>query len=128
MKRQLNPERRGEQNVDLPRFDFLQIARGDFGALGQFFLGQTFPHPLPAQIGAKDLDSLPFFFGNSHDILHRHLMPEMNDTYIVKQYRIALANAGVKRCTHSCIGSHTFVTCLDGQKNYRLIKTSMKPT
>jgi hypothetical protein len=40
------------------------------------------------------LDSLPFFLGNCHDILHRFLMIKMNDTYIVKSARILLARAG----------------------------------
>jgi hypothetical protein len=30
------------------------------------------------------LNSLPFFLGNCHDILHRFLMVKVNDTYIVK--------------------------------------------
>jgi hypothetical protein len=58
----LNPERRRDQNVYLPRLNFLQIARGDFSAFGQFILRQTFPHPLTAHIRAEHFYSLPLFF------------------------------------------------------------------
>jgi hypothetical protein len=81
---QLNPERGGEQDVDFPRFNFLKISRGDFGALGQFILRHALANPLPAHVRAEDTDSLPFFLGNCHDILHRFSTLEMNDTYIVK--------------------------------------------
>jgi len=88
---QLNPKSRGEENVDFSGFNFLKIPRGDFGPFGQFILRQTFAHPFPAHIGAENLDSIPFFPGNGHDILHRLLMLEMNDTYIVKTAWIFLA-------------------------------------
>ena len=68
---QLNPERRGEQKIDLSGFNLLQVARGDFGALGQLILRPASAHPFPAHVRAKDLDSLPFFTGNGHDILNR---------------------------------------------------------
>jgi len=83
-KRQLNPKRSGEQNVNFPGFDFLQVACGNFCVFRQFILRQTLAHPFPAHIGTEDLDSPPFFLGNCHGILHRFLMFEMNDTYIVK--------------------------------------------
>jgi len=83
-ERQLNPKRGGDKNVDFPSLDFLKVARGNFGPLGQFILSQFFAHPFPAHIGTEDLDSPPFFLGNCHGILHRFLMFEMNDTYIVK--------------------------------------------
>ena len=85
MESQLNPKRRRDQNVYFPCFNFLQIARGDFGALGQFILRQFPAHPLPAHIRTEDLDSLPLFLGNGHDILHRVFTGNMNDTYIVKK-------------------------------------------
>ena len=85
-ERQLNPKRRRDQNVNFPRFNFLQIARGDFGAFGQFILRQLLAHPLTAHVCTEDLDSLPLFLGNGHDILHRFLMLKMNDTYIVKRF------------------------------------------
>jgi hypothetical protein len=72
----------------------LEIPRGNFGSFGQFILCETFAHPLPAHIGTEDLDSLPFFFGQSHDTLHRFLMLKMNDTYIVKTFLILLAKGG----------------------------------
>ena len=81
---QLNPKRRGDENVDLPGLNFLKIARGNFSAFRQFILRQTLAHAFPAHIRAEGLDSLPFFLGNCHGILHRFLVPEMNDTYIVK--------------------------------------------
>lgn len=83
-ERQLNPKRGGEQDVDFPSFDFLQVARGDFGALRERVLRQAAAHPLAAHARAEGLNPLPFFLGNCHDILHRFLMVEMNDTYIVK--------------------------------------------
>jgi len=86
---QLNPKRGGEQDVDFASLDFLQVARGNLGALGQFVLRQTLANSLAAHIRAEDFDSLPFFSGNRHDILHRFSIHEMNDTYIVK--RISLA-------------------------------------
>jgi hypothetical protein len=86
----LNPKRRRDQNVYFPRFNFLQIARGDFGAFGQFILCQFLAHPLAAHIRTEDLDSLPLFLGNGHDILHRFLMLKMNDTYIVKRFGLFL--------------------------------------
>jgi len=87
----LNPKRRGGENVDFPGLNFLKIARGNFRAFRQFILRHFLAHPLPAHIRAKDVDSLPFFLGNGHDILHRFLMLEMNDTYIVKRFWIQLA-------------------------------------
>ncbi len=69
-----------------PASIFCRLRVGDFSAFGQFLLSQTFAHPLPAHVRAEDLDSLPFFLGNGHDILHRFLMPKMNDTYIVKRF------------------------------------------
>ena len=89
------------KNVDLPGLDFLKVARGNFRALGQCILGQTLTNPLPAHIRAKDLDPLPFFPGNRHDILHRFSLSEMNDTYIVKQFLIILdgTNVRVKKVT-----------------------------
>ena len=88
---QLNPKCRGDENVDFSGLNFLEISRGNFSTLGQLILRQPLAHTFPAHIGTEDLDSLPFFFGNSHDILHRFLMVEMNDTYIVKSFRILLA-------------------------------------
>lgn len=70
-ERQLNPERRGKQNVNFPAFNFLQIARGDFGAFSQFLLRPALAHPLAAHVGPEGFDSLPFFFGDGHGILHR---------------------------------------------------------
>ena len=89
-KRQLNPERRGEQNVDFPCFNFLQIARGDFGAFGQLLLRPALAHPFAAHVGPENLDSLPFFSGNGHGILHRLYPANMNDTYIVKKVVLCL--------------------------------------
>jgi hypothetical protein len=88
-QRQLNPEGGGEQEVDFSGLNFLQVARGNLGALGQFILRQTLANPLAAHVCAEHLDSLPFFSGNRHDTLHRFSAIEMNDTYIVK--RISLA-------------------------------------
>jgi len=88
-QRELNPEGGGEQDVDFSGLDFLQVARGNFGALGQFILRHALANPLAAHVCAEYLDSLPFFSGNRHDILHRFSAIEMNDTYIVK--RISLA-------------------------------------
>lgn len=70
-ERQLNPERRGKQNIDFPRFNFLQIARGDFSAFGELLLRPALTYPFPTHVGAENLDALPFFFGDGHDILHR---------------------------------------------------------
>lgn len=88
---QLNPKCRGDENVDFPGLNLLKISRGNFSAFCKRILRQTLAHPLPAHIGTEDLDSLPFFFGNGHDILHRFIIPEMNDTYIVKRFQISLA-------------------------------------
>ena len=93
MQRQLNPEHRGGQNVYFPSLNFLQIARGNFGPLGQFLLRQAFAHPLPAHVRAEGFDSLPFFSGNGHDILHRFSPRNMNDTYIVKRNLDLACNA-----------------------------------
>jgi hypothetical protein len=84
----LNPKHRGGQNVNFPRFNFLQIARGDVGSFRQFFLRQTLVHPFPAHTRAKVLESLPLFSGNSHAILHRYNGRNMNDTYIVKKLQV----------------------------------------
>ena len=93
---QLNSECRGEQDIDLPRLNLLQVAGRNLGSLGQFVLRHASANPLPAHVRAKDLDSLPFFLGNCHDILHRFLMMEMNDTYIVKRFRIMLVMFDVR--------------------------------
>ena len=60
-KRQLNPERRGEQEVDFARLDFLQIAGGDLRPFRERLLCQPFTHPLPAHVRAEGLDPFPFF-------------------------------------------------------------------
>ena len=88
-QRQLNPKCGGEQDIDFSGLDFLQIARGNFSALRQLILRHFFTHPLPAHAGTEDLNPLPLFFGNWHDILHRFLVVEMNDTYIVKSFEIS---------------------------------------
>ena len=93
-ERQLNTKRRGDENVNFPGLNFLKVARGNFSAFGQFILRQVFAHPLPSHVRTEDLDSLPFFLGNGHDILHRFLMVEMNDTYIVKRLWVLLATFG----------------------------------
>lgn len=83
---QLNPKCRRQKEIDFPGLDFLQVARGNFGFFGQLILSQTLTHPFAADIRAKRFDSLPFFSGNSHDILHRGYGRNMNDTYIVKSF------------------------------------------
>jgi hypothetical protein len=80
----LNPKRRGNENVNFPCLNFLEVARGDFSPFRQVILRQFLEHPLAAHVRAEDFDSLPFFFGNGHDILHRFYTLNMNDTYIVK--------------------------------------------
>jgi hypothetical protein len=95
---QLDSERGCDKYVNFPRFNLLQVARRNFRPFRQFILCQFFPHPLAAHIGTKDLDSLPFFLGYGHDILHRFLMPKMNDTYIVKKFQILLASNGREAC------------------------------
>jgi hypothetical protein len=87
----LNPEHRGCQTVNFPCLNFLQIARGNFRPFGKFVLRQTFTHPFPAHVRAKDLNSLPLFLGNGHDTLHRFCVINMNDTYIVKKIGICLS-------------------------------------
>lgn len=89
-ERQLNPKRRGEQDVDFSGLNLLQVACGDFGAFGQFILRQSLACPFPAHVRAKGLNPLPLFLGNCHDILNRFLMLEVNDTYIVKKIGITL--------------------------------------
>jgi hypothetical protein len=110
-KRQLNPKRRGNQNVYFPALNFLQIACGDFGAFGQFVLRQFPAHPLAAHVRAEDPDPLPFFFGNCHDILHRFYPMNMNDTYIVKFIPIALASTGEKPCNYPRPAINHKMTC-----------------
>lgn len=83
-KRQLDSKSCGQKEVDFSGFKFLQVARGNLGSFGQFFLCQPFANPLAADIRSENFDSLPFFFGNSHDILHRGSTKNVNDTYIVK--------------------------------------------
>lgn len=95
-ERQLNTKRRGDENVNFSGLNFLKISCGNFSAFGQFILRQAFAHPLSAHVRTEDLDSLPFFLGNCHDILHRFLMMEMNDTYIVKRFRIMLVMFDVR--------------------------------
>ena len=94
---QLDSKGGRDQNVYFPRLDFLQIACGNFGAFRQFILCQFLAHPFTAHIGTEDFDSLPFFLGNGHDILHRFLMPKMNDTYIVKCLRLFLPTSANRR-------------------------------
>lgn len=100
-QRQLNPERGRQEEIDFPRLDFLQIACGNFSPFCQLVLRQTLAHPFAAHICAKSFDSPPFFFGNSHDILHRGHATNVNDTYIVKLFGFCLldnqipANTGV---------------------------------
>jgi len=91
---QLNSECRGEQDIDLPRLNLLQVAGRNLGSFGQFVLRHASANSLPAHARAKDLDSLPFFFGNRHDILHRFYTPVKNDTYIVKNFWFFLVFPG----------------------------------
>lgn len=65
---QLNSECRGEQDIDLPRLNLLQVACRNLGSLGQFVLRHASANPLPAHVRAKDLDSLPFFPGGSESL------------------------------------------------------------
>jgi hypothetical protein len=81
----LNPKCCGKKNVNFPCLNFLEIARGDFSPFRQRILRESLAHPLAAHIRAEDPDSLPFFLGNGHDILHRFFPENMNDTYIVKK-------------------------------------------
>jgi hypothetical protein len=67
----LNPKRRGNKNVNFTRLNFLEIARSNVGSFGQRILRESLTHPLTAHVCAENLDSLPFFLGNGHDILHR---------------------------------------------------------
>jgi len=101
---QLNSKRRGEQDVDFAGLNFLQIARGDFGAFGKFVLCHALANPLPAHICTEDIDSLPFFTGNRHDILHRFSSVKMNDTYIVKTISLAPEHGDTQNWPHK-IGS-----------------------
>lgn len=101
---QLNSERRREQDIDFPRFNFLQIACGNLGAFGQFVLRHAFVNPLSAHVCAKGLDSRPFFFGKCHDTLHRFCAVVLNDTYIVKGFLIFLVFSG-KRESLCIVGS-----------------------
>ena len=110
-KPQLNSKSGGEEDVDFTGLNFLQIARGNFSAFGQFVLRKFLADALPAHIRAEDLDSLPFFLGNGHDILHRFYAGNMNDTYIVKRFRILLANTGVERCNRRVLSSTSELTC-----------------
>ena len=82
---QLDSEGGGHEDVDFTGLDFLKVARRNVGSFGQCVLRQLFTHPLAADIGAENFDSLPFYFGNSHDILHRFCCMDLNDTYIVKK-------------------------------------------
>ena len=93
-ERQLDSKRCGQKQIDLPRFKFLKVARGNLGSFGQFFLRQTFANPFAPYIRAKRLDSFPFFFGNCHDILHRFPPQNVNDTYIAKRLLDYASQAG----------------------------------
>jgi hypothetical protein len=110
-KAQLDSKGGRDQNVDFSGLDFLQIAGGNFSTFGQFVLRQFFAHTFPAHVRAQDLDSLPFFLGNGHDILHRFCSGKMNDTYIVKRFRIFLANTCVERCNRRVLASNSELTC-----------------
>lgn len=87
---QLDSERCRQKQIDLPGFDFLKVACGNLGLFGQFLLRQSFADPFTSHISAECLDSLPFFFGNCHDILHRFATQNVNDTYIVKKVLLFL--------------------------------------
>jgi hypothetical protein len=89
-KSQLDSEGGCDEDVNFSAFNFLQVARRNFRPFRQFILCQFLTHPLAAHIGTKDLDSLPFFLGYGHDILHRFLIQKMNDTYIVKSFGFCL--------------------------------------
>ena len=78
----------------MPRLNLLQVACRNLGPLGQLVLRHAPANPLPAHVRAKDLDSLPFFLGNRHDILHRFYTPVKNDTYIVKEFLLFLVFPG----------------------------------
>jgi hypothetical protein len=81
---QLDSKSGGNENVYFTGLDFLKIARGNFGSFGQFILRQFLADALTAHVRAVDFDSLPFFFGNRHDILHRGSNDE-NERYIYRE-------------------------------------------
>lgn len=83
-KRQLNSKGCGHKEVDFSRFKFLEVAHGDHGSFGEFLPRQPFANPLTADVHPEKFDAIPFFFGNSHTILHRGSMGKLNDTYIAK--------------------------------------------
>jgi hypothetical protein len=87
---QLNSERRRQKQVYFSRLNFLKITGGDLRLFRQLVLGPTPADPLAPDVCAKDFDSLPFFFGNSHDILHRFSCQNVNDAYIVKKVSLLL--------------------------------------
>ena len=65
----------------------LKIPRGNLGAFGQLILGQTLAEPFATHIRAENLHSLPFVSANRHDILHRFLVVQVTDAYIVNRRR-----------------------------------------
>jgi hypothetical protein len=88
---QLNSKRCGKSKIYFSCFDFLKVARGDFGAFGQFFLGHFFANPFAAHVCAESSDPFPFFFRVAHIVLHAFSLEKMNDTGIVKHIEIMLA-------------------------------------
>ena len=58
---ELNPDQRGGENIELPRFHLLHVAGVDFSEFGQLFLGQFPGATFPANVRAQDLQSRLFF-------------------------------------------------------------------
>jgi len=85
---QLNSESGRQQQINFPGLDFLKVTCGDLSFFGQLILSPTPTHAFAANICSEDLDPFPFFFGDSHDILHRFYSQFVNDTYIVKKIQI----------------------------------------
>jgi len=86
----LNSKCRRDENVDLTRFNFLEIASRNFSPFGKLILCQTSANPFAADIRAKGFDSHPFLFGQRHGTLRRVCVWLLNDTYIVKEIGILL--------------------------------------
>jgi hypothetical protein len=106
---QLDSKGGGQKEIDFSGFDFLKVTRGNLGFFGECILRQTLADPFTADVCTENLDSLPFFSGNSHDILHRFGGEKVNDTYIVKKFPFSLPIPGICGTTEEHF---------NGQKNF----------
>ena len=76
----MNPESRGEEDVNFTSLNFLEVPGGNFRPFRQFLLRQAFMQTFAAHVRPELFDPRPFFLSERHGILNPILPFHLNDT------------------------------------------------